>query len=93
MSGGGISQDGGRIQDVGQDSMDGTQQNFHHDCCVYSSAGKSSYAGKFIYLMRGNSIVRYFIFRQNYRIKFFKTLLVIDPNCKFNQILFSKTPI
>ena len=45
MSGGGAAQDGGRMQDVVHDSTDGTQQNFHHDCCVYSSSAKSSYAG------------------------------------------------
>ena len=45
MSGGGGAQDGGRMQDAANDSTDGTQQNFHHDCCVYSSTAKSSYAG------------------------------------------------
>ena len=45
MSGGGGAQDGGRMQDAVNDSTDGTQQNFHHDCCVYSSTAKSSYAG------------------------------------------------
>ena len=32
----------------GMDYADGSggQSNFHHECCVYSSSGKSSYAGR-----------------------------------------------
>ncbi|XP_023320558.1 IQ motif and SEC7 domain-containing protein 1 [Eurytemora carolleeae] len=97
MSGGGGAQDGGRMQDAANDSTDGTQQNFHHDCCVYSSTAKSSYAGLTKVSQYNQSETRVSTSSTKCSIEEFRHQHQFDnshrlPSCALNHSHISSTP-